>query len=318
MAVEIEKFTCLKEKNNSESVVNYELTNQLDSFATAQNDYNNNSSTKRVCNIFNDKGFSRFTKPSRGISEAKVEHQSTETLSFRCWSERCRLMRGAVNNQNRKIAFTLAEVLITLGIIGVVAAMTLPSLINNIEGKQLQAAFKKGYFEIYQAFELMREDMGRDILPEDFRSSSFTDDYRKYFVKTLSAGGSGLVSNDLDVTDFNAMKIYKTYNKKSSLLLNYFDDGQFVLPDGALILINTSGPMWISIDTNGMNKGPNVYGRDLFSFQVTNEGKLLPVGADGTDKSFMCSKVSTSDKNGGGCAYYALADPNYFKKRYYK
>ncbi len=32
--------------------------------------------------------------PSRGMSEAKVEQQSTETLSFRCWCERCRLMRG--------------------------------------------------------------------------------------------------------------------------------------------------------------------------------------------------------------------------------
>ena len=64
-----------------------------------------------------------FTKPSRGTSEARDEFQSTKMLNFRCWNERCRLMRGA--------AFTLAEVLITLGIIGVVAALTLPTLISN-------------------------------------------------------------------------------------------------------------------------------------------------------------------------------------------
>ena len=46
-------------------------------------------------------------------------------------------------------AFTLAEVLITLGIIGVVAAMTLPSLVNEHNNKQYVVAFKKLYFEYY-------------------------------------------------------------------------------------------------------------------------------------------------------------------------
>ena len=41
------------------------------------------------------------SKPSRGTSGARVEQESAETLSFRCDCERCRLMRGAVNNQNR-------------------------------------------------------------------------------------------------------------------------------------------------------------------------------------------------------------------------
>ena len=44
---------------------------------------------------------------------------------------------------NRKAAFTLAEVLITLGIIGVVAAMTLPALINKAEDKILESQYKK-------------------------------------------------------------------------------------------------------------------------------------------------------------------------------
>ncbi len=52
-------------------------------------------------------------------------------------TERCRLTRGAVSSQNRgsKAAFTLAEVLITLGIIGIVAALTMPALITNIQDR---------------------------------------------------------------------------------------------------------------------------------------------------------------------------------------
>ena len=89
----------------------------------------------------------RESKPSRGTSGARGEQESAETSSFRCDCERCRLTRGAVNNDrhpelvsgshgpSKKAAFTLAEVLITLGIIGVVAALTMPALITNIQDR---------------------------------------------------------------------------------------------------------------------------------------------------------------------------------------
>lgn len=44
---------------------------------------------------------------------------------------------------NNKGAFTLAEVLITLGIIGIVASMTLPALITRNQNKALEASLKK-------------------------------------------------------------------------------------------------------------------------------------------------------------------------------
>ena len=47
-------------------------------------------------------------------------------------------VEGKCARKSRKVAFTLAEVLITLGIIGVVAALTLPSVINNFREKQLE------------------------------------------------------------------------------------------------------------------------------------------------------------------------------------
>ena len=57
-------------------------------------------------------------------------------------------------------AFTLAEVLITLGIIGIVAAMTLPSLVNNHKEKELITRTKKLYSNIQNAVILGQKDLG--------------------------------------------------------------------------------------------------------------------------------------------------------------
>ncbi len=219
-----------------------------------------------------------------------------------------------------KLAFTLAEVLITLGIIGVVAAMTMPALINNTQNKELQTALKKGYSEIMQAFELMKQDVGTEILPADYPIRTFAPVYKEYFKKVYYSSSAGMVSTDTDVeTDYAALEVYKSYNGSRALVRNYFDDGQIILPDGALILIdNSSYNILISIDVNGIKKGPNIFGRDLFTFEITREGKLLPGGADGTSyiETKYCSKNSNDALNGIGCTVKALSDPNYFKRRY--
>ena len=73
-----------------------------------------------------------------------------------------RFFAGAQNDKNtclvpyclsnlvssKKAAFTLAEVLITLGIIGIVAAMTIPTLVSNYQKKVLKTQFTKKYAEI--------------------------------------------------------------------------------------------------------------------------------------------------------------------------
>lgn len=63
----------------------------------------------------------------------------------------------------RKFGFTLAEVLITLGIIGVVAAMTMPVLINNVRNKQLETAFKGAYSILSQAVQQVANDEGGNL-----------------------------------------------------------------------------------------------------------------------------------------------------------
>ena len=67
-----------------------------------------------------------------------------------------------------KKGFTLAEVLITLGIIGVVAAMTIPTLVSKSQQRQHVVAWRKAYAEIYHALRLMQAD---EAQPEDFVDS---------------------------------------------------------------------------------------------------------------------------------------------------
>ena len=64
------------------------------------------------------------------------------------------------NDMMKKVAFTLAEVLITLGIIGVVAAMTLPALITNYKEKQTVSQLKKFYSTLSQAWLMMENEYG--------------------------------------------------------------------------------------------------------------------------------------------------------------
>ncbi len=65
---------------------------------------------------------------------------------------------------NRRLAFTLAEVLITLGVIGIVAAMTLPAVINNSRNKQLEAGLKRSYSLISQALDMYQAETGERIM----------------------------------------------------------------------------------------------------------------------------------------------------------
>lgn len=62
--------------------------------------------------------------------------------------------------QNKTVGFTLAEVLITLGIIGIVAAMTLPAVINRTQSKELETQFKKVYSELNQIAQLFKNEKG--------------------------------------------------------------------------------------------------------------------------------------------------------------
>lgn len=220
-----------------------------------------------------------------------------------------------------KFGFTMAEVLITIGIIGIVAAMTLPSLINRAHGKKLEAQFKKGYSLLMQVMELMTYGEGQTITPQAYAVHKFAPAFNLYLVAAKACPETNCLVERNSEKDENGNLTgygfgeYKTFNRKATVSGDLMDNGQFMLKNGMTIFIENEGSVYISIDINGTSQGPNLWGHDLFTFQLTNDGKLLPMGANGTNwtASTDCSIQNTSKRNGISCTYRAMTDKNYFK-----
>lgn len=96
-----------------------------------------------------------------------------------------------IKNNKKYFGFTLAEVLITLGIIGVVAAITIPALINNYRAARLKSQFLKSYSTIQQVFKRMQDDE----ISTDPKSYIDGSSYYKIFANYL-AGASVCASNN--------------------------------------------------------------------------------------------------------------------------
>lgn len=111
-----------------------------------------------------------------------------------------------------KRAFTLAEVLITLGIIGVVAALTIPALIQNYKNHETEARLAKFYSVVNQAIAMAEVDYGDKIYwAEDGNDPKKRDAwFKKYF--------------------FPYMKIvkyeqFKSWAGRNSIMIYYLEDG---------------------------------------------------------------------------------------------
>ena len=231
------------------------------------------------------------------------------------------LLNPLINRRGRNIfkAFTLAEVLITLGIIGVVAAITLPNLMTAYKARTLRSQFLKSYSIIQQAAKQMETD---DITldPTYYTRTSTLTAFCYVFEQNFR--GTTRCWNNKDAPCFNSSKYsYKTLNKKSTFPNWYLDDGQFALPDGTLFMFENSsgnsGVVFVCVDINGVKSQPNVAGVDLFLFQVFEDG-IKPMGEEGTayvGEEFCDINSSSADwRNGMSCTNKAKNDPDYFKR----
>ena len=228
-------------------------------------------------------------------------------------------------------AFTLAEVLITLGIIGVVAAMTLPALIQKNNAKALEVAFKKSYSNLYSAFNQVIAD-GYPVYVSNYTESRPDGDvnfnpefaqqvYSKY--KQLKLISSKEKNEYLN----NAKNFTRTKTMRAPQCSQYMQGGgAFITPDGStLSIVQNCGGLWFTVDTNGIKKGPNALGHDIFIFvSVKNTQKLIPAyreselscDEDGKNCEYnnteetkdKCSNTSNSNINGATCASYAISD----------
>ena len=89
---------------------------------------------------------------------------------------------------NKKFfAFTLAEVLVTLGILGVVSAMTMPTLMSNHQKKVYAVEMNKVYNELQQAFMKYKNDQNAVTLSEAGLTSQATvNQFLKDYFKTVT------------------------------------------------------------------------------------------------------------------------------------
>ena len=204
------------------------------------------------------------------------------------------LVEGATHvallDKCRKNAFTLAEVLITLGIIGVVAALTLSNLVMNFREKQTISQFNRNVSMFSQAFTQMANDNGGKLTNlfgpwGDFRHLD-VDFYKQYFKLTKMCIPYGSYSECMPYTVYSldretvTNEVCGTYNQVG------------LLADGTIFCIampNGRDEGWedrfyLAVDMNGF-KGPNATGYDIFQFYIKNNGTVTYSSIGSCDRS---------------------------------
>ena len=164
-----------------------------------------------------------------------------------------------------EFAFTLAEVLITLAIIGVVAALTIPSRIVSYEKKATATRVKKAFSELNQVIKLSEIENGL-YKNWDFTQDSIADS-RRFLEKYITPYFSGITECSTGLKDDCGIPV-------SGLGINY------KLNNGTGISLRHSieKKMYIIISTNLNKKKGFIRGKNVFYFIVTEDGKVLPYG----------------------------------------
>ena len=151
----------------------------------------------------------------------------------------------------RKAAFTLAEVLITLGIIGVVAALTIPALIVNYKEKEIITKAKKNYSVAMQALQLAQAEYGT---PNDnstlFLSANTADEVTKEFAKFVPGGHLCVSSsNETICKELSYKVLYTSYKNK----YGYVRPPAVILPDSGVLFVALSDNKCQDTEVSGVS-----------------------------------------------------------------
>ncbi len=199
-----------------------------------------------------------------------------------------------------KFGFTLAEVLITLAIIGIVAALTIPTVVRNYQKTQYTAALKKTYSALSQAAQRIMIDNGGTMEGLCSTNACIKNLFLEYMNNVKSC----------EITADNGCwhKIGEWFTM-AKVPINSTESGHSVLvgADGALIIflyrskdcdIATEGitlPVVcarVRADINGFRK-PNTVGRDIFDFYILKD-RVVPRG--GVNDATSCPSWGCAGK----------------------
>ncbi len=216
--------------------------------------------------------------------------------------------------KRKKQAFTLAEVLITIGILGVVAALSLPTLATNVSATQLAAALKTSQAQISDKLDagMVLEDVddARDLKAFDPREININTVYKglsKYLnFNSVEEAHKVYTLNDgsLDAT-WPANQI-RQINTKAFIYITDFEED--LKSEGAVAIKQQGGQVLrriatVYIDVNGYTK-PNRFGYDVYKYYLAQNGRLYPVG--GADVSLFASNGASNESmnwNSGNSDY---------------
>ncbi|MBS5859959.1 type II secretion system protein [bacterium] len=170
------------------------------------------------------------------------------------------------------LAFTMGEVLVTLGIIGIVASMTLPSLIRNWKDKQFKTAYKKAYSDLSQAFQeaLFEQTLTRrNVNSKEATNHEFAIMKSKF--KVITECPASKISNCWKKGDTLCGGSCSSGNADDGIDL---ENGAPSKSYGSSCFIDASGRSWCTytynenifvVDTNGFSNA-NRFGKDRFVF----------------------------------------------------
>lgn len=231
--------------------------------------------------------------------------------------------------------FTLAEVLITLGIIGVVAAMTLPLLIAKYQKTVVLTSLKKNYAVLQSAAQYSVSKYGEPIYWDGLTTwmgstlceNNLCDKFVNKFVENVKIVKIYEAKHvpTFGVFEFcGSDKVYKTLTDDTRAVAAGSGDARqnyssVLLADGSCWILyfrgagtdNNTKLLEILVDVNGPEKNPNRYGADTFKFELFGNGKLAP------QKTDDCKKAFNDTGMGQGCAYKIAKDGWQIKNDYY-
>lgn len=180
----------------------------------------------------------------------------------------------------KKCGFTLAEVLITLGIIGVIAALTAPSLVKNSGQAKIGPALAKFVNTFETGCDEMMTEEGISRLSEIGGLNAILEKLTKYIIMSPNS--------DTYYTFRGAKNSESSYRLTSSYILKdgsclVGTDSQF-LSSPFEVAYSADGPYKGNIailfyDINGP-KGKNIAGRETFLFILDDSGLLVPYGSN--------------------------------------
>lgn len=171
-----------------------------------------------------------------------------------------------------KKAFTMSEVLMVLAVIGVVAAMALPRLSDNVDEQALVAATKKAYSDLQIAYDSMVTRYGAP----DWLLDTADD---KAAAKLLTERLSQSLDVELDCADSADNCMPTSYKDAYYLRLKSGMGLAITAYNDKESSCSSSGYKYypcvfsyIRVDVNGPDKGPNQDGYDIFQFELSNNG----------------------------------------------